>query len=308
VVAYGLFKNPQLTVQDAYNIVKGHSRWIGPNMNLIYQLSEFKSKLQRGQGPSGPAWHSWRSTGSGRLTLSSGKPAVSRLILSPATTADGQDRQPVRSNSWTPPHTSALAQTSLAGNVSPGPSSAPPDVQSYPSITGDSLRGKVDSPDVIGLERELSPDPKEMDIDSCRPSETPAGPDSGPGPDVPSPVPHPAIKPEVPPAGFSSLSSRRQGPQTLSLRHNLPGFLGNLPARTGFDHVMVDRVPPSPSIMSPRAAEFTASPFHRTAAGDLAGSSVFEQGLMSPKPRRDDPRSPPSRGEAPIMRNIFGVL
>ncbi len=308
VVAYGLFKNPQLTVQDAYNIVKGHSRWIGPNMNLIYQLSEFKSKLQRGQGPSGPAWHSWRSTGSGRSNLSGSKPAVSRFILSPATTVAGQDPQPVRANSWTPPHTSELARTPLAGNVSPGPSSAPPDVQSYPSITGDSLRDKVDSPEVIGVERELPRDPKEMDIDSCRPTETSAGPDSGHGPDVPSPVPRLAIKPHVPPAGFSSLASRRQGPHKLSLRHNLPGFLGNIPGRIGFDHVMVDRVPLSPSIMSPRAAEFTASPFHRTAAGDLAGSSVFEQGLMSPKPRRDDPRSPATRGEAPITRNIFGVL
>ncbi|KAM0802220.1 dual specificity phosphatase, partial [Usnea florida] len=47
VVAYGLYKNPQLTVQEAYDAVKFRSRWIGPNMNLIYQLSEFKTKLAK---------------------------------------------------------------------------------------------------------------------------------------------------------------------------------------------------------------------------------------------------------------------
>ncbi|KZF22213.1 DSPc-domain-containing protein, partial [Xylona heveae TC161] len=41
IVAYGLYKNPDLTVQQAYDAVKQRSRWIGPNMNLIYQLSEF---------------------------------------------------------------------------------------------------------------------------------------------------------------------------------------------------------------------------------------------------------------------------
>lgn len=319
VVAYGLYKNPQLTVQDAYNIVKGQSRWIGPNMNLIYQLSEFKSKLQRGQGPSGPAWHSWRSTGLGRPNLSVGTPAVSRSILASESMASaeqdrsmvpgpaGQDLQPVRANSWTMPPTSELVETAFADHVTPGPSSAPPDVQSYPSITEDAAGEDVAAHDNGDQRPEIPPPPKEMDIDPVPSTDTPAG--SGLGPDVSSPPPVPAMTPRVLPAGFSRLSARRQGPQKLSLRQDGPGFAGRPPPRIGFDHPMVDRVPPSPSIMSPRAAEFTASPFHRTLAGDLAGSSVFEQGLMSPKPRRDDPRSPGQRGgDASITRNIFGVL
>ena len=42
VVAYGLYKEPSLSVQEAYDAVKKRSRWIGPNMNLIMQLQEFR--------------------------------------------------------------------------------------------------------------------------------------------------------------------------------------------------------------------------------------------------------------------------
>lgn len=48
VVAYGLYKNPALSVQEAYDAVKKRSKWIGPNMNLIMQLQEFRSSLMRG--------------------------------------------------------------------------------------------------------------------------------------------------------------------------------------------------------------------------------------------------------------------
>jgi tyrosine-protein phosphatase len=32
VVAYGLYKDPSLSVQEAYDAVKAKSKWIGPNM------------------------------------------------------------------------------------------------------------------------------------------------------------------------------------------------------------------------------------------------------------------------------------
>lgn len=47
VVAYVIYKNPVLSVQEAYDSVKKRSKWIGPNMNLIMQLQEFRSTLQR---------------------------------------------------------------------------------------------------------------------------------------------------------------------------------------------------------------------------------------------------------------------
>jgi len=48
VVAYGLYKDPAMSVQEAYDAVKKRSKWIGPNMNLIMQLQEFRSSLARG--------------------------------------------------------------------------------------------------------------------------------------------------------------------------------------------------------------------------------------------------------------------
>ena len=48
VVAYGLYKDPALSVQEAYDKVKDRSQWIGPNMNLIMQLQEFRTSLMHG--------------------------------------------------------------------------------------------------------------------------------------------------------------------------------------------------------------------------------------------------------------------
>ena len=111
------------------------------------------------------------------------------------------------------------------------------------------------------------------------------------------------------PAGFSSLLKRRQGP--LGRRQLPPRWGQPLPQLTTAQpspRAIDPDVPQTPSLLSPRAAEFTASPFHRTSAGDLAGSSVFEQGLMSPGAKEEDPRSPHQVGEAPITRSIFDMI
>ncbi|EZF59249.1 hypothetical protein H104_07776 [Trichophyton rubrum CBS 289.86] len=46
VIAYGLYKNRHLDFNSVYSMVKARSRWVGPNMSLIYQLTDFRSKLQ----------------------------------------------------------------------------------------------------------------------------------------------------------------------------------------------------------------------------------------------------------------------
>jgi hypothetical protein len=61
IVAYGLYKNPSLTVQEAYDAVKERSRWIGPNMSLIYQLSEFRTKLVNKTSAPPPGLRHWRN-------------------------------------------------------------------------------------------------------------------------------------------------------------------------------------------------------------------------------------------------------
>lgn len=48
VIAYGLYKNRNMDFNSMYEMVKGRSQWVGPNMSLIYQLTDFRSKLLRG--------------------------------------------------------------------------------------------------------------------------------------------------------------------------------------------------------------------------------------------------------------------
>ncbi|SMQ50660.1 unnamed protein product [Zymoseptoria tritici ST99CH_3D7] len=82
VVAYGIYKNPDASVQEAYDAVKKRSKWIGPNMNLIMQLQEFRSSLARGGllgdrtlSPRTPssALSEWKGPFSDRATPMSGK-------------------------------------------------------------------------------------------------------------------------------------------------------------------------------------------------------------------------------------------
>ncbi|KAF4555532.1 Tyrosine-protein phosphatase pmp1-like protein [Elsinoe fawcettii] len=120
VVAYCMYVNPGMSVQQAYDTIKRRSKWIGPNMNLIMQLQEFSSKLavtQRRPGFAGlrsltplessGAWGEWRGTGSGigaRLDPRAPKTAP----LPPPASAHPD---------------CAIDNASLA--VTPGPSSAP---------------------------------------------------------------------------------------------------------------------------------------------------------------------------------------
>lgn len=46
VIAYGLYKHRHLDFNSVYGMVKARSRWVGPNMSLIYQLTDFRAKLQ----------------------------------------------------------------------------------------------------------------------------------------------------------------------------------------------------------------------------------------------------------------------
>ena len=427
VVAYGLYKNPQLTVQEAYDAVKFRSRWIGPNMNLIYQLSEFKTKLAKTHPMGTAAWHSWRALGSGRsnpnaiVSPNSDAGLPSSGLRSPpqkSLTAPSQIGRDTRSSSFSPPSSAQLAPTS-SGDITPGPSSAPPDMQWSPRqsspapgldagrsyaapLTKPTSQTSISGPDTEmvlspstmereGIEEKEAPAPvggvakdlqevakdltetehnyagvslpeigfnpriamsipshgqeslgegaavmtqdshhetrvSEKGLGSKRNSDTPFSARSTEdlgfqppaasmvketelmlSPTLPKTTPSAASPPL--PAGFSSLLNRRQGPlglRQLPLRgvQSPPQLTTVQPSPRAID----PDVPQTPSVLSPRAAEFTASPFHRTSAGDLAGSSVFEQALMSPGAKEEDPRSPHQIGEAPITRSIFDMI
>ncbi|KAJ5492615.1 hypothetical protein N7539_001361 [Penicillium diatomitis] len=59
VIAYGLYKNRNLDFNSMYDVVKGRSQWVGPNMSLIYQLTDFRAHLLRGSPPTRAAPQEW---------------------------------------------------------------------------------------------------------------------------------------------------------------------------------------------------------------------------------------------------------
>ncbi|KAI9876667.1 MAG: hypothetical protein M1830_005998 [Pleopsidium flavum] len=320
IVAYGLYKNPELSVQDAYDAVKKRSRWIGPNMNLIYQLSEFRNKLPRTSPPAPSGWRTWRTLGKGRSNTGGGINSTTRSTLFPAIAETpsiephsaplpvdkdcGSECTQFLSPVSSPSNTTA----SCSGEITPGPSSAPPDMQwspTGPSSEEREARGE-------GNKIELGPaafgslsKSDDMHIDGANISGKAVDDDKNIGKDS-----YRILTADPPlPGGFSGMKLTQPVSGTLPFRREPSSLLSNVSNRQielRLDNA-ISRVPPTPLLLSPRAAEFTASPFHRTVAGDLV-TSAFEAGLSSPKILDDDPRSPAQRGEAPITRSIFDVL
>lgn len=124
VIAYGLYKNRNLDFNSMYELVKGRSQWVGPNMSLIYQLTDFRSRLLRGSPSSRPAPREW-FVQTGRR---SSEPQVTR-----AERAEAQQRpavhgipQELSMGCLTTPSSSFLRpKTSDNGNRSPKRSLSP---------------------------------------------------------------------------------------------------------------------------------------------------------------------------------------
>ncbi|KAF2261706.1 hypothetical protein CC78DRAFT_570309 [Lojkania enalia] len=125
IVAYGLYKNPGISVQEAYDLVKRRSKWIGPNMNLIMQLQEFRNGLLRAN--ENRAYHNQvfglprRSAGL-PTTVSNGTNRRSPFDVD----APSGNRTP--RTAPLPPDSDMGLQRASTGNIisiSPGPLSAP---------------------------------------------------------------------------------------------------------------------------------------------------------------------------------------
>ena len=81
VIAYGLYKNRDLDFNSMYEIVKERSRWVGPNMSLIYQLTDFRSRLVRGT-LSKPTPEEWSMGGTTPKSITT--PSVPSTATSPS--------------------------------------------------------------------------------------------------------------------------------------------------------------------------------------------------------------------------------
>ncbi|KAJ5439372.1 uncharacterized protein N7458_010370 [Penicillium daleae] len=124
VIAYGLYKNRNLDFNSVYELVKGRSQWVGPNMSLIYQLTDFRSRLMRGSPSSRPAPREWfvqtgRRSSEPQVTRAERVEAQQRPALA------GLSQAPSIGYLSTPPTNSLRPRTSDNGNRSPKRSLSP---------------------------------------------------------------------------------------------------------------------------------------------------------------------------------------
>jgi len=121
IVAYGLYKNPGMSVQEAYDAVKARSKWIGPNMSLIMQLQEFHSGLE--QARRDPSFrHKVFGAGTPRGLMPRISPAMSATVRGPFESRLTPGPRPLRIS--TARNGDVSPQRASTGDI--GPSSAGP--------------------------------------------------------------------------------------------------------------------------------------------------------------------------------------
>ncbi|POR34032.1 Tyrosine-protein phosphatase pmp1 [Tolypocladium paradoxum] len=312
IIAYGLYQRPELSVNDAYYAAQAKSRWISPNMKLMYSLQDFQKELSKKRLPPTSAYRprTGRSPTKHRLTLSAD--AADMPSKEPRTAplpgeGRGADEGDPNLSSTRPRGSS----TPGIQDVSPGPASAP---LSY------SWREHVE-------EKPPLPMPC-MTVDWL-----PQRPKSGMGRAEPSSANpgEPWTKPAEQVTGApASPPSSGLGGQPLS-HFQMDGLEGvGLVEQTV---TIASAYPDDDALMSPRAEAMTNNPLH--GFSQVAGLRFVEPpptptgGLFSPRdskfprdafsffgritasarpPQVADPRSPPTRGEAPIIRSIDEIL
>ncbi|KAL6241471.1 tyrosine/serine/threonine protein phosphatase [Rhinocladiella similis] len=303
VIAYGLYKGYQPDFHSMYMSVKERSQWVGPNMSLIYQLADFRSKVAKGIygdhtfNPQ-PNWWKLPESSSPVMDTPIAKRPVQQL------TAQSWERPtagPTTTKATDPPP--ALSRSSLRLNK------ALPPVPLFPKNDPmDTIETPVKLSQILG---KIATPPK---------PEAPAL--AATDPESLSPPPNVSPRPLPFRERFDDTTSGPSSPELAKTPR-----LGLITGSPMMDLAAQD-VPETPSLFSPRATEFMASPFGITTAGDLAVSNKTPKptrtaGLLLPHdifgsstdsegdqiPSAFDPRSPHQQGEAPeILRNIDDFL
>lgn len=274
IIAYGLFKNYQPNFHSMYMAVKDRSKWVGPNMSLIYQLTDFKNKVDRGDESLSrkqldPAWfvHSPdgpltpKTTESAPTVSATTNPPLKAFEIANETNAAHEKPTTLKLNKALPPVPLFPKGTAVAKQPVENTSSAPPPPQKTPTTVK-----RAASRPLPFRERGM-----EMSI--------------------------PAHKPRF-----------------------LPGI--TLPQSSAKMDLAMKDVPSTPSLFSPRAAEFVATPFNIQGAGDLETpgnrlSKEIPSGFSWLPLRKEghirtpskDPRSPHQQAEEKeIFRSIDNFL
>ncbi|KAI2630725.1 dual specificity phosphatase [Hypoxylon sp. NC1633] len=329
IIAYGLYQNPGLTVNDAYYAAQSKSKWISPNMRLMYCLQDFQKEVSKKRLPprsaAGP--RSGRSPTKHRLTLSAN--AIERQPKEPLTAPLPDENQGADddSNAEHSLNHSRGKSTPNLESISPGPSSAPStfswsekEDETDPGKHGRFHFGTSLEPPVF-FEPMLAAQPSR---ESTLPPPSPSFFKPPPSPSFFRPPPSPGFGsgrfPEAPQSfGFSSLNFGPDGHSSEQYNE------GHHRLR---EITIASALPDDDALMSPRAETMTSNPLHDSFS-EMGGMTFVEvpptpsEGLFSPRqtlfPRDPfspfgrpthiaDPRSPPTKGETPIVRSIDDML
>lgn len=244
IIAYGLYKGYQRDFHSMYQQVKGRSRWVGPNMSLIYQLSDFRANIEKGVyehgGRSAPShWFKYSPPDS----LSFKNPRLSYL------------------------HQESEAPTSPDSDPSKTPLAKP-------------LRS-------LKLDKDLPPVPlfpkeEKKPVPQQQTGAHPSSPKSNAAPPTPPKNEPAAKKQSIAPRAlpFRKLANYANPvvipPHRPKVGVVVPPTQGHA-SRPSMDLASQD-VPETPSLFSPRATEFLASPF---GISNKAGELATENGARS---------------------------
>jgi tyrosine-protein phosphatase len=233
IIAYGMYLHPELDPTQAYKKAQERSKWVNPNMSLLFSLNDFKKIVDSKKNDKAPTAR--------RNTISRHRPTLS------------------------------------TGTI---------DLPSTPSrARGNSTPGTTVREDKAAREKDIPA----SDSAISRFSDFDFGFNT-------QPQIQPPFRHEAPPENdWEDLMSPRvtemtQNPFNVSPKPKAEPF------GTGFGHISTE-AESEPALFSPRAFEFPRSSF-----------------FPSPPPQRIsppvvvDPRSPPTKGEAPIIRSIDDFL
>jgi len=275
--------------------VKRRSKWIGPNMSLIMQLQEFRTKLIQG------------TDGAVTIQRARSKTSQGRIMTSSLLGTEGMPLSAPLQQKGVPP----AINVDGGVDVAPGPSSAPSNMtwsESKPAVTeqqlsslgtpvvtaaGQMLQRVIDVPQAEIRPVELTlkglqfPQIPKETLLSPRSTEFAMASIHAPSIDHTFGLTSPRFD-----AFPSTLFSLAEHIDAKPITKERP-LLARLPLA---QHTSISL----DEIMSPRVSEFTINPFHAHLTVPSAPSPV--------KGAAEDPRSPALKGSTPIVRNIFDVL
>ncbi|KAF3356620.1 hypothetical protein VDGD_06497 [Verticillium dahliae] len=319
IIAYGLYKKPELSVNDAYYAAQAKSKWISPNMKLMYCLQDFQKEVSARKPVPGSAFRprSGKSPTKHRLTLSAD------AIESPAKEARTAPR-----TAPLPNEQEKNSMGGVAGNGSPRRArrfSNPSNNRPNPIKAYSAPASFCCSP---AAEKQDFGKPAHFDFDRLLPS---INQPTIFGRDVSNDKPQSMMMKPPPSPGFGS---HRFGSQagfafaSLNLGSSPELRPMGPPAPIEHEVTPLGAFPEDDALMSPRAETMTNNPLHEP-CHNIAGMQFVEvpptpcDGLFSPRetmfprdphfpfarpPQVADPRSPPTKGETPIVRSIDEIL